>query len=171
MVRIRKSFNVAQCTFSAHWKGADFGLGRENLDGIHIMSGTTVRAAIANSESVPSTPSYVAIHSPDEPTIMPNMTQALLFVIENLSDRQESYTIRAENGASWPMGSIPATLTIPAGDSVELPIEVTQSGQGVESVFTLTVTAQSTPDIEAVDIIDLGEPEFDEILYLPLIHR
>jgi len=102
---------------------------------------------------------------------MPGMTKTLVYRVENLTDNERTYAVRLDETAGWSIGSLPSTLTIPAGSEAALSVEVIHRGEAIESELTLTVTDQSMPDVEAVDIIELGEPELDEVVFLPLIMR
>jgi len=168
--------NNRECTFNAFWNARDYGFGKENIDGLHVMTAPDAdevqAASFMGTERTTSQPSRVAVYSADEGGILPNTTRTVNFVVENLSASPESYAVTLTNSADWPMNQEHATLTLEPGEGAELAVEITHNGEMAdESKLVLAVTAQSSSDIRAVEIIELGEPEFDFALYLPLIQQ
>jgi len=64
-----------RCVYSAFWKGIDFDLGRENIDGLHLLWEPTVRAAQAEITNNPSEVRVATIIELDEQIYLPFISQ------------------------------------------------------------------------------------------------
>jgi hypothetical protein len=85
-------------------------------------------------------------------TILPDGTAVHVFVVTNLGENDDTYTVTATSALGWAgFGSVPASLSLPAGARDEIPVFVdvhSSATPGSEDLIVLTATSQANPRVE-----------------------